>query len=371
MLRNFKESEDKIILVKLYNNSNSFARFIPYIVNGNEYLFKLVKKSETGNDILGYANPKEPFSFIHDKLELTSGDGVDNYLFRKGYFQPVIRRRKGEYEVFRQITSDNNKVYEDFIKAYDFIPYNIPLTNENILEKNIRERKEKEEKLRKRREENERLLETSVAQYVMNSDDSRIRSRISSLMHLWPKLERELVVYRGQKDPMIQYIRTKPNTFFSTSLDWNTAYSTFTSENVNCCLFVLHIKPGVRYYNVSKTSNNIIELFERSRLGNEKAINKLEDTSRFEDEILVEGNGRFFLDPEGTIPGFREMSSKDLETIGIGISEKPITHKRNGKEVSQTTGVFEAYYFPPQTEGGKRKKTRKFKSSKRKATRRR
>ena len=92
-------------------------------------------------------------------------------------------------------------------------------------------------------------------------------------------------------------------------------------------------------------------------------IEHVNNGSLFEAEILVEGNGKFYQNKEKTVPGFREIPIEELNAREINrglFGEK--THTKAGKILEQKSGIFEAYYFPPETrnnvEGGRRKPKR-------------
>lgn len=273
---------------------------------------------------------------------------------QNGYFYATTN---GPFVITYKMNVDGK--IEERSEVCDFYEYpkvpNAPQSSENYAKKKLRDQ---------------------VGSYVMNSNDMTVRSIIASKINsMWPTLDRELTVYRGQKDAFTQEIRTVPETFFSTSLEKSTASLTFTSKKDKCCLFIIHLQPGVKYYSVP--GDNLNEVLEHVNNG-----------SLFEAEILVEGNGKFYQDKEKTRPGFKELTIEELNARNVDRSLfGPKTHTKNGKTLEQKSGIFEAYYFAPETrenegtnaegeslvfEGGSRKKykkTRKTKTKKSKKTR--
>lgn len=248
--------------------------------------------------------------------------------YNNGYFYSTP---KGQYIISYKMMVDGK--VEERKEVVDFYqnpaPVNEPLSSESFAVKKLR---------------------NQVSQYVMNSDDMGLRSIIASKINsMWPTLDKEITVYRGQKDPMRQRINTEPETFFSTSLEKTVASITFTSRNDKCCLFILHLQPGVKYYPVQADLDEMIE--------------HVNNGSLFEAEILVEGNGNFYQNKEKTVPGFHEIPIEELNARGInrGLFGEKI-HTKAGKTLEQKSGIFEAYYFPPESrnnvEGGKRKPKR-------------
>jgi hypothetical protein len=361
-----------------YSNSNDVLNIIPYIVNGQQYTVKVLKApseernwwvetnkpNNTNPNILGYANLKSK-SLFPQKLELIPQETIRQFDFHNGYF--VVNDREGQYEICfqREFGEEANKIQE-IIRRCDFVPYDTALTNENFRRQN------QEELERKRIEEEEQKkqalkeLEKYVSNYQQDSNDSSTLGRISRRIFAWPELHREITVFRGQKDPMVQLIWTGPERFFSTSLDWYISEQQFTSDKDNCCLFVIHAQPGVKYYSIVGDIDEAIKNYNAVRAGNENAEYRLNEREGFEEEVLLEGNGVFYQDKAKTTPGFRELSVEELKQLKIKIVERPMTHTRFGKSVTQKTGVFEAYYFPPEKKGGKRRKSRKGKQKKRK-----
>jgi hypothetical protein len=391
MARPLRE-EDRIIR---YRSGQEWKdTYIPYVVEGKEYIYKLLKFEEQENgsttiENLGYANVKyrEDFGSILDNARLVTDTQAEEYDYRHGYFRMLKRREKANptYGIYYQTIRNNDKNESEVIEGgednYVFEKY------EKVFTKNEANAKYKSE-LEESKEENENNLRKAVSNYVMNSNNWYTRQKMLRKMHLWPTLEREIIVFRGQKNPMVQEIFAKPYSFFSTSLDSYTAQLTFTSEKDKCCLFVIHAQPGLKYYLATKDDRSLhqlIEPYNKLRAGEvaNNNNNTKNNEGRFEDEVILEGNGTFFQDKEKTKPGFHEMTVDELNALKIDIGERPMTHTKNGKTVRQRTGVFEAYYFPAEkieqnyfipnnnatplpSRGGKRETTRKQKRKSRK-----
>lgn len=177
--------------------------------------------------------------------------------------------------------------------------------------------------------------------YVKHGNDKEVRQKITETIPYWQTLDHEKVVYRGQKRS--EEIRTQPQYFFSTSSVISVARrSDFFDENVMCCLFILHVQPGVKYYEIPNKS-----------------------TRDFEYEVLLEGNGVFYTEKDQRSRGFHQLTFEEaINRNIIGIDE--YTPEDRTKKV----GIFEAWYFPPTAGGRKRRKTYK-KKNRRRQTRRR
>jgi hypothetical protein len=211
------------------------------------------------------------------------------------------------------------------------------------------------------------LYNEIIRQYIKNSTNEDIKRRIiNKIDRTWPTLEKEVLLFRGQQNPFAQEIKTQKHTFFSTSLDEHIASHKFTSLENKCCLFVIHAQPGLKYYSTVPDMYEVADKYKRGRQGEE--IEESPEGS-FEDEVLLEGNGQFFQDKEKTTPGFRELSFEEVDALGLTeIDKTSFGPKNHGSGIKQTTGIFEAYYFPPAVEGGRRKrKTRKARKQKRKS----
>ena len=385
---------DKVISIPSNDYSGETSEIIPYRINGEEYTVKILraplekrnfrKEVNTPNnanpDILGYADLKSVL-FFPDTLEVIPEKSIHQFHFQNGYFES--KWDEGEYEIRMQVPGYSEDKIREIGHQYNFTPYETPLTNENVRRRNQAALNKKEADERERKEEALKELEAFVQGYQMNSENKSILAKISGRIFAWPELEREITVFRGQKNPMMQLIHTGPDRFFSTSLDWYISEQQFTSGNDNCCLFVIHAQPGVKYYSIVGDIDDAIKNYNAVRAGNENAETRMNEREGFEEEVLLEGNGVFYQDRAKTARGFRELTVEDLDRLKIDLGERPMTHTRNGRTVTQKTGVFEAYYFPPGTNtkkapgsafvfggippklGGKRRKTRKLKQKKR------
>jgi hypothetical protein len=235
----------------------------------------------------------------------------------------------------------------------------------------------------------EAKLQKAVKTYIAHGNDKNARTIIAdSIDTVWPTLDKEIVVYRGQLNTNeIKTVPAPPRYFFSTSSspEVSTRESFFSHEE-KCCLFIIHVQPGVKYYNI----------------GN--------DATMLEAEILIEGNGTFYQDKQRSSTGFRRLTLGDLinrigdvraddlegeqkalvnvyiqhfypNRFNIPAGEDEIEEYQeildslktlDNSELQRTIGVFEAYYFPPTREGGrKRRKTYRNKKNRRRHTRKR
>lgn len=320
--------------------------------------------------------------------------------------QPVSISELLQYQTIIQLNFDSGSMYEWY---NDGVFYSVPngkylLTYEIVVDGILQERsesfdflafygrdpreinlyveiQEEEERKRTARERALEKLENNVNEYVRHGTSKRARAAITEVIdELWPTLDQEITVFRGQTNPFSREILTRPDSFFSTSTSKGVSVAKpFFSFEDKCCLFILHVQPGVKYYKVTKTTTGLME-----------------------SEYLIEGNGRFYQDREQTTPGFRELTMEEVsefvfkgENYHPGLFENnnnntrnrneihrnilknfersfgPKTHTKNGKTLEQKSGIFEAYYFPPadKIQGGKRRKTYKNKKNKRRHTR--
>jgi len=181
--------------------------------------------------------------------------------------------------------------------------------------------------------------------YVKHGNDVNARAKITETIDFWETYDKEVTLYRGQKRN--QEIRTRPQYFFSTSSELSVAARyDFFDPNEMCCLFIIHVQPGVKHYDIPN-----------------------ESTRDYEYEVLLEGNGVFYTHKDRRSRGFRQL------TLEEAINEHKLQVLGNDdptpEELPQPTGVFEAYYFPPATGGSrKRRKTYKKKNRKRQTRRR-
>ena len=342
-----------------YNKNEYSDSIVPYKINGKYYPVKLLKKTEDGSlELLGYTNIRG-YNIYNDTLYLVPDEGeLEEYDYKHGYFKDEYRQ--SDYVI--QIQTDiGNKVRELSYDEFHFHPYPAVKSEAEFLE-NERARMEE----LKPSEYEKRLYNGHVADYMRNSNDSVAKSYIiDGMKKFWLPLESEVLLFRGQQNPLFQEIKTQKRTFFSTSLDEHIASHKFTSLENKCCLFVIHAQPGVKYYSTVPDMYEVADKYKRGRQGEE--IEESPEGS-FEDEVLLEGNGQFFQDKEKTTPGFRELSFEEVDALGLTeIDKTAFGPKNQGSGVKQTTGIFEAYYFPLFAGGRRKRKTRKAQKQKRKS----
>lgn len=266
-----------------------------------------------------------------------------------------------------------------------YIPRDTPLTDAEI-DKTIYDRIEINYK------RIERDLKEAVKTYVRHGNDQKARAKIAdSIDTVWPAVDEEMIVYRGQlKAQEIRTAPAPPRYFFSTSSDpVVSSTAPFFSEEEKCCLFILHIQPGVKYFEVSYD---------------------LVPDNFFESEVLIEGNGTFYQDKEKRSIGFRQLTLGDLvnkvknANVDVGtelnlinvyiehFQPKRINQNRltdqdiadgedqlffdslktlEASELQTKIGVFETYYFPPAREGGRRKRRKTYRNRRRHTRKRR
>lgn len=223
----------------------------------------------------------------------------------------------------------------------------------------------------------ERKMKKAVKTYVQHGNDQKARATITdSIDTVWPTVDKEMIVYRGQLNA--QEIRTAPappRYFFSTSSDPGVSTrEAFFSQEEKCCLFILHIQPGVKYFKVAYD---------------------LVPPNFFESEVLIEGNGTFYQDKEKRSIGFHQLTLGDLvnkvknanvntdlglinvyieqyqpkrinqsiltdEDLATGEHQNFLDSLKTleASELQTKIGVFETYYFPPTRQGGRRTRRR-------------
>lgn len=138
-----------------------------------------------------------------------------------------------------------------------------------------------------------------------------IEQRIQNLLNASPPLTDEIVVYRGHSpgSPTIYSDRG----WFSTSPDLDKVLRQHISNDTTCCLFKIHILPGIKYINVDAT-------IERAGL---------EKTGYDESEIIVNGGGTFYANPKLTTIGFTEINPAErITNIETGRVSGSMGHKK-------------------------------------------
>jgi hypothetical protein len=119
-----------------------------------------------------------------------------------------------------------------------------------------------------------------------------IEQRVQNLLNASAPLKSEIIVYRGHSPEAPKII---PYSWFSTSDDVTKVRRQHISDGTTCCLFKLHILPGIRAIYV----DDIIK----------KA--SLKKTGYVESEIIVNGGGYFYANKDLTKEGFNEIEDYD------------------------------------------------------------
>ena len=236
----------------------------------------------------------------------------------------------------------------------------------------------------------ERNLKEAVKTYVRHGNDQKAKNIIAdSIDTVWPTVDKERIVYRGQLNAQeIKTAPAPPRYFFSTSSDPSVSTKeSFFSQEEKCCLFILHIQPSVKYFEVTYD---------------------LAPPNFFESEVLIEGNGTFYQDNGKRSIGFRQLTLGDLVNkiknakvdTEINLINVYIEHfhpKRlnqhtltdediaegehqifldslktlEASELQTKIGVFETYYFPPTRQGGRRNRRKTYRNRRRHTRKRR
>ncbi len=159
------------------------------------------------------------------------------------------------------------------------------------------------------------------------TNDITVEERIANILRKQPPLTEPMLLWRGHvKSPNT----ISPNTWFSTSISHKSAKNLFTNNASGCCLFKIHVMPGIRVLNVSgallsrtspsgtrKSSNKSPKRSSKSPTRSNKALKEVLDEEK---EWIIEGGGVFYKNKEGTQKGFHEHD-----------------------------GIFETYYYPKGT----------------------
>lgn len=113
-----------------------------------------------------------------------------------------------------------------------------------------------------------------------------ISERIQEIVdHLEPRTT-SLTVYRGQPPP---HTTISPRWWFSTSTSAEIARRDFSNVERGCCVFTIHVQPGVKVLDVNK----FLEPFGGTHHDDEK-------------EYIVDHDGFFYQDEAQTVEGFRD-----------------------------------------------------------------
>jgi hypothetical protein len=119
-----------------------------------------------------------------------------------------------------------------------------------------------------------------------------IEQRIQNLLNVTPPITSEIIVYRGH-NPRSRVIYQ--DSWFSTSSDVTKVRNQHISDGTTCCLFKLHLLPGIKTIYVDDTIKNA----------------GLAKTKFNESEIIVNGGGYFYIDESLTREGFRQIEDYD------------------------------------------------------------
>jgi hypothetical protein len=132
-----------------------------------------------------------------------------------------------------------------------------------------------------------------------------IEERIQSILDRVSPLTEERIVYRGHQS----YSKTIiPSSWFSTSSDLEKVHSQHISEYADCCLFKIHLLPGIQCFPI----DDLIKASGKNATGFD------------ESEIIVNGGGVFYADKELTRPGFAlPYKSKDIDMFETWYASTP------------------------------------------------
>jgi hypothetical protein len=167
-----------------------------------------------------------------------------------------------------------------------------------------------------------------------------IEQRIQNLLNASPPLRDEILVYRGHS-PVSPTIYSDRG-WFSTSSDLDKVLRQHISDDTSCCLFKIHLVPGIKYINVDAT-------IERAGL---------EKTGYDESEIIVNGGGTFYANPELTKVGFKQIDPAERVTnittgrvsgsMGYtGLFGRLVKHKYKTENITQYETWYSTQPPPP------------------------
>lgn len=153
------------------------------------------------------------------------------------------------------------------------------------------------------------VTQSTKSTKLRNTNTNTIETRITRLLEAQDPLTEELVVYRAHSADS----RTiRPGSWIATSTDEAKVRRQHIHAGDSCCLFKIHILPGIRVIHVDDTI---------------KAAGK-DNTGYDESEVIVDGTGDFYEAPTGFKKGF--------------VPKGPV----RGIE------VFETYYGPKRVQTG-------------------
>jgi hypothetical protein len=126
----------------------------------------------------------------------------------------------------------------------------------------------------------------------MEGNALTIEERVQNLLNIAKPLKSEIIVYRGH-NPRSTVLYS--DSWFSTSSDVTKVRRQHVSNGTTCCLFKLHLQPGIQTIYVDDTIKKA----------------GLKRTPFKESEIIVNGGGYFYIDDSLTREGFRQIEDYD------------------------------------------------------------
>jgi hypothetical protein len=121
------------------------------------------------------------------------------------------------------------------------------------------------------------------------TNSKTIEARIQMILDTTAPLPAEKVVYRGQREESRRII---PVSWFSTSDDIEKVRRQHISSKADCCLFKIHLLPGVKCFAVDQ----VLDQYGKKPTGYN------------ESEIIVNGGGVFYADKDLSVLGFSAPS---------------------------------------------------------------
>jgi hypothetical protein len=169
-------------------------------------------------------------------------------------------------------------------------------------------------------------VKQSTRKNKLNKNKKTIEEYIQDILNSRKPLNNELIVYRGHNSDSKTII---PNSWFSTSNDLDTVYKHHISENSDCCLFKIHLLPGILHFNVDE----FIKKGGLSPTGYEE-----------ESEIIVNGKGIFYKNKELSEKGFTELNDKykgvTIFETWYGLPKNSLTFNNLNKRISKNEYNF-------------------------------
>jgi hypothetical protein len=161
-----------------------------------------------------------------------------------------------------------------------------------------------------------------------------VEEQITDILKKQSPLTKSIVLWRGHvKSPET----ISSHTWFSTSESQKSAKNLFTNADSGCCLFKIHVMPGIHVLNVAKVlraspktprSARSSRSSQKSPTRSKRKNNALREVLQEEKEWIVEGRGVFYKDKEGTQKGFQHQDGY-YETYyypkGVFASPKKLT----------------------------------------------